>query len=143
MKTYSLDLRQRVLAAYDSGGVTRKQVAERFDVSVGFVKKLLSQRKQTGSIVSLDFNAGRKPVFEGPDLDKLKQWVEAQPDRTLVELRDLSNKSCSIMAVHRALQRLGVRLKKSHSSRMSKNAPTSGKRALSGGKKSNRSTRGV
>ena len=40
-KTLSLDIRERILKAYDKGGVNRQEVADRFDVSLGMVKKLL------------------------------------------------------------------------------------------------------
>jgi transposase len=50
MKTLSLDLRVRILASYDAGKGTRQDIADRYDVSLGMVKKLLSQRKRTGDI---------------------------------------------------------------------------------------------
>jgi transposase len=37
MKTLSLDLRERIVKAYDSGNDTRDSVAARFGVSVGMV----------------------------------------------------------------------------------------------------------
>jgi len=39
MKTLSLDLRERIVAADDAGNDTRETVASRFRVSVGMVKK--------------------------------------------------------------------------------------------------------
>ena len=39
MKTLSLDLRERILAAYDQEEGTREEVAHRFRVSLGMVKK--------------------------------------------------------------------------------------------------------
>lgn len=50
MKAYSLDLRQKIVATYDAGGISQRKLAERFCVSVFFVKKLFRQRTQTGSI---------------------------------------------------------------------------------------------
>jgi transposase len=47
-KTLSLDLRQRILACCDEAKLTRQQIADRFCVSLGMVKKLLAQRKKTG-----------------------------------------------------------------------------------------------
>lgn len=52
MATISMDLRQRILKAYDRGDVTREQVANRFEVSLAMVKKLLQQRRHTGDIAS-------------------------------------------------------------------------------------------
>jgi len=49
-KTISMDLRERILAAYDEDKGTREDVARRFRVSLGMVKKLLQQRRHTGDI---------------------------------------------------------------------------------------------
>lgn len=45
MKPLSMDLRERILASYDAGEGTRQEVADRYKVSLGVVKKLLSRRK--------------------------------------------------------------------------------------------------
>ena len=37
MKTISMDLRIRIVAARDKGGATRQQIADRFGVSLAFV----------------------------------------------------------------------------------------------------------
>lgn len=50
MKSYSLDLRQKIVDADDAGGISQRSLADRFRVSVFFVKKLFRQRTQTGSI---------------------------------------------------------------------------------------------
>ena len=52
MATFSLDLRTRILAAYDAGEGTRETVAARFRVSLGMVKKLLQQRRRTGDLAA-------------------------------------------------------------------------------------------
>ncbi len=50
MKTIAFDLRERILAAYDDDEGTREEVARRFRVSLGMVKKLLQQRRRLGDI---------------------------------------------------------------------------------------------
>ncbi len=49
MEAYSLDLRKRVLAACDAGQSTKK-VAEQFDVSPAWVRRLKQRRREDGSI---------------------------------------------------------------------------------------------
>ena len=49
MAPYSLDLRQRVVRACESG-LTPAAVAARFDVSVAWVYRLVQRRRETGSI---------------------------------------------------------------------------------------------
>ena len=60
----SIDLRRRILKAYDRGDTTRATVADRFDVSEGMVKKLLSQRKHLGDISPQHHKSGRKPKIQ-------------------------------------------------------------------------------
>jgi hypothetical protein len=52
MKTLSLDLRERILASYDNLEGTRQEIADRYRVYLGMVKKLLQQRRRTGQIAS-------------------------------------------------------------------------------------------
>ena len=63
MKTLSLDLRERILASDDGGEGTREEVAPRFRVSLGMVKKLLAQRRRTGEIAARQHRCGRKPMI--------------------------------------------------------------------------------
>ena len=61
MATLSLDLRERILSAYDNGEGTRDQIARRFCVSEGMVKKLNQQRRHLGDIRPQHHRSGRKP----------------------------------------------------------------------------------
>ena len=51
-------------------------------------------------------------AFTQQRLAQLDELTDKQPDATLEELVDLSNVECSVMAVKRALDRLGYRYKK-------------------------------
>ena len=113
MKTYSLDLRQRVLATYDRGKLTQAEVAERFQVSRRWLCTLLRRRREDGSVAALPHGGGRRPKFAGQGQEELRAFVVADPDATLQELLDRSGVEASLMAVHRALERLGCRRKKS------------------------------
>ncbi len=124
METYSMDLRQRVIRAYDHKVGTQEQVARLFGVSVPWIKKLLRRRRETGSIAPKAHGGGWTPKFSGAKLEELKTLVEQDRDATLRELVDRSGVDGSIMAVHRALERLGCRRKKSRSVPPSKTART-------------------
>ena len=50
MRAYSMDLRERVVAACDAGDATREQIAARFSVSVSWIRDLMRRRRETGSI---------------------------------------------------------------------------------------------
>jgi transposase len=135
METYSTDLRERVVRACDEKRGTREHIAKLFGVSTAWIRRLLQRRRETGTIAPKPHGGGRPAKFSGKKLDRLKELVEQQPDATLAELRDRSGVEASIMAVHRALERLESRLKKSHSTPASKTgrmSKRSGKRGGSG-----------
>ena len=115
MKTTSLDLRKRILAAYDTGQETRVSVAKRFCVSLGLVKKLIQQRRHLGDIAPLHWRAGRKPLFTEAHKDQLRATIRRQPDTTLAEFRELLGLDCSLVSIHRVLVRMGMTYKKNAS----------------------------
>ena len=114
MKAYSIDLRKRVLAAYDSGEYSLNQIAKQFQVTTRWIQKLRQQRKQEGSIAPKPQNQGRKPVFQGKNLEKLELFINAHPDATLEETKRhfLGVVECSIVTIHNTLKRLELRYKK-------------------------------
>ena len=83
MKTLSLDLRERIVEAYDAEQGTREEIASRFRVSLGMVKKLLQQRRTTNDLGHRHRYSGRKAKVLPEYRDKLAALVAAQPDLTL------------------------------------------------------------
>lgn len=104
MKAYSMDLRERVLAACDRGEGTREQIAKRFQVGIAWVYRLLQRRRQTGSIAPQPHGGGQKPAFDPPAAERLRQAVADRPDATLEELRQVVGVACGTSAVHRAAE---------------------------------------
>ena len=140
MKTLSLDLRERIVGAYDEQEGTREEIARRFRVSLGMVKKLLQQRRQTNELGHRHRYSGRKAKILPEYRDKLTTLVAAQPDLTLEQIRQKLTMSCSVPAVHYALVALGLTYKKRRSTPPNKRGPMSPKRGASGrpGKASSR-----
>jgi len=103
MKTLSIDLRERILTSYDAMEGTRQEIADRFRVSLGMVKKLLLQRRKMGNILPLHKNAGRKPMITQVHRQQIKKLLNKQPDMTLAELRNALSLSCSLPAIHYVL----------------------------------------
>src|ERR1043165_1255744 len=99
MATCSLDLRTRILGAYDAGEGTRNDVARRFRVSLGMVKKLLQQRRRTGDIGPRHQHSDRKPKILAAHRRQLRALVRAQPDLTLPELRAAAALDCTLPAI--------------------------------------------
>lgn len=125
MRTLSLDLRERIVAAYDAGHDTRESVASRFRVSVGMVKKLLQQRRRLGELRPQHHRAGRKPKIQAAHRLQLRQELAAKPDLTLAELRERTGLQCTLPAIHYVLADMGLTFKKRRSARPSRTVRTS------------------
>lgn len=132
MDTYSEDLRHRVVRACDEGDLTRQEIADQFDVSTAWIRRLLQRRRELGSISALPGGRGPKPMLTEPQLGRLSKLVAKHPDATLGELRRRARLSCCISTVHRALKQLGLSFKKSHCERVSKTERTSEQHASHG-----------
>ena len=115
MRTLSLDLRERILASYDHKEGTRAQIAVRYCVSLGMVKKLLQQRRRTGDIGPRHRFSGRKPMIVAAHHRQLRKLLSRKPDLTLKELRAAVALDCTLPAIHYALERMGLTYKKRHS----------------------------
>ena len=122
MKTYPIELRKRVLQVADQNQITREEIARMFDVSTFWIRKLLRQRKLTGSIEPLPRTQGRKPAFVGDMLNELDELVKCQCDITLAEIKKhfAGRVSCSLQAIANNLKRLGWGYKKNRYMRLSK-----------------------
>jgi transposase len=124
MKVYSMDLRERVVAACDARDGTRERIAERFSVSVAWVRDLLRRRRETGSIAPKPHGGGRAPAFVGESAQRLRAAVAADDDATLAELAEAAGVACVPSAVHRAIARLDIARKRSRGGRPSRTAPS-------------------
>jgi transposase len=131
-KPYPQELRDRVLAAYDRGMKTR-QIATVFQVSPAWTRRLKQRRSQTGQ--SQPKPMGGATVIK-IDLERLQQLVGQQPDATIAELHQRLAANCCVSAVGKALQRLGLSLKKRRCMRPSRTGPTWRRLAASGSKTS-------
>jgi len=133
MRTISLDLRERILASYDREEGTREEIALRFRVSLGMVKKLLQQRRRTGDIGPGHHRSGRKPRILPTHHRQMRTLLGQKPDLTLNELRAAVGLDCTLPAVHYALQKIGLTYKKRRSEPVSRTGRTSHGRVGFGG----------
>lgn len=122
MKPLSIDLRSRIVRAYETGDSTKQQIAARFAVSLAVVKKLISQWNKLGTIEPQYQTVGRKPAFNKEQLQELDKLVERHCDMTLAEIQQyfIGRVNCSHQAVANALERLGWGYKKNHYMRQNK-----------------------
>jgi len=117
MKTYSLDLRQRIVDAVDQGIGTYREIAELFGVHESFIYKLLRQRRKLGHIAPLPHGGGAHRKLDDKALDLLAGLVKQVPDMTLNELRQQCRKQAkikvSVSTIWYGLEKRNVTLKKS------------------------------
>jgi transposase len=112
MRAYSLDLRERVMKAYDEGKWTVGQIAERFKVGEWWVHKLKRQRQSEGSLAPRKGKVGQPRSFQAGQLNRLQQYVDRHPDATLEQIREKLGVTCTVVTIHHTLRRLGYRYKK-------------------------------
>jgi transposase len=133
MRTLSLDLRERILTSYDQEECSREEIALRYQVSLGMVKKLLQQRRHTGDISPRHRYSGRKPKILGSHRQQMRKLLDKKPDLTLKELRSAMQLSCSLPAVHYVLEAMGLTYKKRHCAPVSRTVQTLRGHVASGG----------
>ena len=111
-KPCSLDLRQRVLDAVETGA-SRREAAERFEVSASSAVKWMQRWHETGSVAAKPTGGSISPLEEHADF--LLALIAAQPDLTLDEVVAAMRKrriAGSRSAVWRLFARHGLSFKK-------------------------------
>lgn len=129
-RPYSLDLRERVVAAVVSGQSCRF-VAARFGVSVSSVVKWWQRLRATGSPAPGKMGGHRGYVLEA-ERDWLLARVAADPSLTLAALRrELAERGTRVSTdtVWRYLRRAGIGFKKN---RVRQRAGPAGRRSAAG-----------
>jgi len=112
-RAYSIDLRERVVAAMGSGASARAAAAQ-FGVSVASAVRWSQRQRRTGGVAPGKLGGHRKPVLL-PEREWLLARIAAEPDLTvralLGELRDRGVKA-SYGALWLFLDREGLSFKK-------------------------------
>jgi transposase len=126
-KAYGEDYRRNFLSAYEQGYGTLEELAADFRVSLGWAKKVSAAYAHTGSMARPAYQPGRKAKIGTAEQALLRQWINEQPDLTLVELQARLNQQVQVQ-IHisclcRWLKRMGERLKKSRSTRPNATRP--------------------
>src|SRR5215470_1019736 len=86
MKPYPLELRLRVVAAYEEGQGTIAEIAALFHVGLTFIIKMIG-RSRNGEGLEPKHGGGAKPSLNEVNLEVLRAAVETHPDATLGELK--------------------------------------------------------
>ncbi|WP_437577196.1 helix-turn-helix domain-containing protein [Sorangium sp. So ce887] len=116
MRPCGLDLRERIVKAYENGEGSVRDLAEQFEVAPKTVQSYLTLYRTTGSVAPRPRANGPRPKINGQALDDLRSLVATSSDATLDDLADLLARRYHIVAsrhtVGRALRRLNITRKK-------------------------------
>ncbi len=116
MKSYSLDLRQKIVESYEAGGISQRQLAAQFRVSTFFVVKVLGLHRRGENLTAKRRGGRVKPLLTPQMRQYLSDRLRAQNDLTLSELsEELSVEfglQVSTPTVCRALQQMNLKRKK-------------------------------
>ena len=63
MKAYSLDLRKKIVETYETGGITQRELATRFRVSLNFIVTLLRRVRRDQTFAPKPRGAVMKPLL--------------------------------------------------------------------------------
>jgi transposase len=110
MAPYSMDLRERVVRAWDTSG-DAEEVATTFGVSRAWVHRLVQRRRETGSIAPRQQTKFRSRVLAGQEA-RLAALIAANPDATLAELREALATTAALSTLWLEINRLGLTVKK-------------------------------
>jgi len=111
-KVYSKDLRERVIEAVEAGA-SRREAAERFDLSPSSAIKWVQRWEATGSVAAKPIGGSVSPLEK--HADRLLTLIDEQPDLTLDEVVAAMRKRRipgSRTALHRFFERHKITVKK-------------------------------
>lgn len=118
MKAYSDDLRRKIVAAYERGHRSQREIAELFGVSPATVRNFVRRKRERGSPDALPRAGGAPARIDEAARAELRQLIALAPDATLEEARSRLHEvgvRVGLSAVCRALSKLGLARKKSRS----------------------------
>ena len=127
VKSLSVDLRERVIAVID-GGLSRRQAAARFGVSVSSAIRWHALARRSGDATPKRQGGDRRSGRIEAHAAAILAAVAKQPDITLAELRELlagRGVSVGIATLWRFFARRKITLKKSPGMRRSRIVPMS------------------
>jgi transposase len=128
---YAMEFRKAVAKAYDECG-SSIEVAEQFDCSESWVRRLIQRRRVTDSLEPLPARRPDNRKLQEPELERLRKLIDDKPDMTLAELAAALGGGVSVPTVWRGTRRLGLTLKKSPRTPPSRTGPRSRSSATTG-----------
>jgi transposase len=124
MPALSQDIRERIVATYEAGNTSIRQLAERFQVSKNAVHQILKLKRETGSLLPKPASGGKPSQLLGKEAEA-RAMVQAHPDYTLAEYCELWRETTGLdiheSTMCRFLQKLRLTRKKNKQEQQGKN----------------------
>jgi transposase len=108
------DVRARAIAAYEAGNGSQAEIARFYGVDISTFQRWLQRYRQIGLAAPLP-RGHNPPALSEEQMLRLGRLVQQRPDATLGQLRESLGVTCSLVAIHNTLKRLGYRFKKNSS----------------------------
>ena len=116
MRPYPIELRERIVEAYQAGEGSIKELADRFAVHRNTINNLLRLYRHTAALQPRPHGGGHPGKVHDPELQALRALVREKNDRTQTELAELLARrgQCKVhqTTIGRALRRLPITRKK-------------------------------
>ena len=113
---YSMDLRRKIIFAYENGQGSIVTIANRFQIATSTIVSYLKRKRETGDIKPIEYKPGKKTIIDEKGRPVIRRWVERKPDIILSELCEKYQKrfnvKVSLSMMDRALKQMNFRRKK-------------------------------
>lgn len=107
----SIDIRQRIIAAYEAKEGSQRQLAKRFKVSLSFIRDLMRHYRETGTVQPKPHGGGSVAKLGKEQLPIVEALVAAQPDALLKELCERLDKQTGVEVSVSTMQQAVCKLK--------------------------------
>ncbi|MDJ0676987.1 MAG: transposase [Calothrix sp. MO_167.B42] len=119
MKTYSDDIRQKIIQSYINREGSYRELARRFSVSLSFVQTLIHRFQDTGTVDPLPHRGGKKAKINDSHTHILNKLIAENNNATIEELCELfyikTQTKVSESTMRRGLRKLGLTRKNNFS----------------------------
>ena len=111
MKKATEEIRSLAVNAFVTKVASREQIAKIFGYTTATISNWVREYKQEKRLAPRP-QGHRNAVFTDQELQRLSGLLEASVDLTLAEMKEIFNKTCSLVAIHRTVAKLGFVFKK-------------------------------
>jgi transposase len=107
-----VETREKVIAAYERGEGTIRELARKFSVGSASLTRWLALKKEKGSLEPKPHGGGRQPTLDEEDRQWLRHLLAENPDLLPAQLRlrlaQTRDKTVGMSTVYRTLRAMGI-----------------------------------